>query len=95
MNYEKKIREIISTTCELKKDSTEIGKSENLSSLEIDSIAFVELVVNIEDEFDIEFPDDYLTLEKAGTIKSLCKIVSKLEKAKVHSDLSRGKEQHV
>lgn len=41
----------------------------------IDSIKFISMLVSIEQEFDIEIPDDFLLLEKAPNIDSITAVV--------------------
>ena len=74
MKYEKEIRAIIAK--HLKDfDTAEITDADlNLQSIGLNSIAFVKIVVEIESEFAIEFPDDMLALPKANTVRLLCEI---------------------
>ncbi len=42
-----------------------------LTKLGLDSLAIVSVTVDIEDEFEVEFPDDYLNLQTFGTAGTL------------------------
>ena len=43
-----------------------------------DSITFITFIVDLETEFDIEIPDEYLILPKLNTISNIIKIFEKL-----------------
>ncbi|WP_068773783.1 acyl carrier protein [Paenibacillus sp. FJAT-26967] len=47
----------------------------------VDSMKFVHLLISIENEFDIEIPDDFLTLDKLSTIDE---IVALIERSQVN-----------
>jgi len=44
----------------------------------IDSITFIEIIIYIEEEFDILIPDEYLLSEKLNTIYKIANLVSEL-----------------
>ena len=44
----------------------------------IDSITFIEMIIYIEEEFDILIPDEYLLSEKLNTISKIADLVSEL-----------------
>lgn len=83
MKYEDKIMEIVINTINLAEPKENIKIDTNLSDVGMDSISFVALVVEIENFFCIDFPDEKLTITEAGTIKSLCEIVSAIKGGKV------------
>lgn len=45
-----------------------------------DSITFIEFVVAIEEKFDIELPDEFLLIEKIGSISELAEVINILRK---------------
>lgn len=45
---------------------------------EIDSVNFISFVVALEDNFDIEFPDEYLLSSNTKSINSICNIIEEL-----------------
>lgn len=48
---------------------------EDLASLGVDSIKFIQLVVALEETFEIEFPDEYLIPIEMGTVNKISNIV--------------------
>lgn len=44
----------------------------------INSINYIKLIVAIENEFDIEIPDEYLDISKLNTIKDIVLFVEKI-----------------
>ncbi len=52
-----------------------IRLEDNLSSLNINSISFIRLVVEIEKEFNIEFQDDIIDVRNFSTLKSLVEFI--------------------
>ena len=47
-----------------------------LPTLGIDSIAFIRTIVALEEEFDIEIPDEYLLLTEMNTISKMTDVIS-------------------
>lgn len=50
----------------------------NFRDIGINSIEFVKILVNMENEFDIEIDDEMLDIEKVPTIDTLCEMLEKL-----------------
>ena len=46
--------------------------------LELNSLKFIATIVSLEDEFDIEFPDEYLTGEIMESIDSIYGIITNI-----------------
>ena len=57
-------------------DEDDLDITEFISS----SMQFIELVVCIEEKFEIELPDELLTIELFSSIKSLIRIIKDLKK---------------
>lgn len=55
----------------------EIDIEAELRDMGMDSLIFIQLILDIEDLFNIEFPDEYLLLEDVKNIRTLCDIVKK------------------
>lgn len=55
-----------------------VSSAETLKDVGLDSITFVELVVEIEKDFDISFPIDKLSMGSFESIKELAELVSEL-----------------
>ena len=52
-----------------------IRLEDTLSSLNINSISFIRLVVEIEKEFNVEFQDDIIDVNNFTTLKSLVEFI--------------------
>lgn len=46
---------------------------------EIDSLNLINLVINIENAFDIEFPDEYLNFSQFSSLDELCRVIEQLQ----------------
>jgi len=79
MKYQDEVTEIIKTTINLTEPIENISINTNLQSVGMDSISFIKIVVEIENNFDIEFPDEKLLITQAGTIKDLCEIIKSVK----------------
>ena len=55
-----------------------IRLEDTLSSLNINSISFIRLVVEIEKEFNMEFQDDIIDVNNFRTIKSLVNFIEEM-----------------
>lgn len=53
---------------------------DDLTAMGMDSISFIRLIVLIEDEFDLEIPDDLLLLTEMNTAGKIIEILANLEK---------------
>jgi len=45
---------------------------------QLDSLGFIAFIVALEDEFDIEFPDDFLGIQNVLTVSSMVVVVGNL-----------------
>ena len=50
----------------------------NLYKLGMDSISFIQIVVALEEKFDMEIPDEYLFPEKLDTIRKMEDMIQKI-----------------
>ena len=75
MDYEKQIRELISGIIKTTEPIDNYGADNDLQSIGMDSLTFVRIVVEIENRFEIEFPDDKLVMTESGTINQLCAVI--------------------
>ena len=69
-----KIREIVLSVIDI--PGSVITIDDDLQNIGMNSILFIQIVVEIENRFDIEFPDEKLLITEANTIKKLCEIVT-------------------
>lgn len=54
----------------------EISGDETLNRIGVDSVNFIEIVIGLEDEFNITFEDDELLLQNLNTINKLKNIIT-------------------
>ncbi len=69
-----KVRKILSDQLEIDEESITL-ESDLVEDLKADSLAIVELIMDLEQEFDLDIPDE--ELPKVGTVKD---VVSYIEK---------------
>lgn len=80
MSKEERLAEIIRKAVNLS-DDVALDENTDLDQIDINSLNFLKIIVDIEDEFDIEFDDEELNFELFGTIHSIIeKIDEKIEK---------------
>ena len=80
---EKKLINIIKH-CDDSVDTKEINnKTDLVNDLGFDSISIIQLVVELENEFDIEINDEYLLIEYLSPFKSLIEIINNSINAKM------------
>ena len=75
MTCENKIREIIAANVKTTEPIDTYDANKYLQNIGMDSLAFIRVVIAIEDVFDMEFPSDKLIVAESGTISQLCKVV--------------------
>lgn len=51
---------------------------DDLSEYKLDSISFIKIIVEIEDAFEIEIPDEYLLFHEMNTIAKMADVVTKI-----------------
>ena len=73
-NIQEKILEIINDTIENAVSENQVD--EDLSQLGMDSLKFISIVVTLEENFDMEVPDEYLLMTELNTVRKLVKVVS-------------------
>lgn len=65
------ILELVKKTISLTIDESEINENTELVEIGMDSIAFVSLIAEIEDYYEVEFPEEKLIIENSSTITKL------------------------
>ena len=65
------IREVLNSSARLAVDSATVGDDDNLYQQGLTSHAVVNVLMGIEDEFDIEFPDALLRRDTFESVNSL------------------------
>jgi acyl carrier protein len=71
--------ELIREACALTEEN--ITAESEIRSLSLDSLSFIQLVVNLEAEFNIEFPDEALDWNAYETVSDLVDKVKELTNA--------------
>lgn len=66
-NVRKKLIEII--------EEEGIGLDQNNSIIDIDSLRYISTILNIEEEFDIEVPDEMLNFENLNNLDSFVVLI--------------------
>lgn len=56
-------------------DITDLETDGGMQGIEIDSVEFITLIVEIEKQFGIEFEDEHLDLETFDNLQSVCDYV--------------------
>jgi acyl carrier protein len=76
--YAEKIRDILAQHARLSADISTLANDSDLYAAGLTSLTTVNLMLAIEDHFDIEFPDQMLGRKTFGSIQSLCEAVEEL-----------------
>lgn len=76
--YAEKIRDILAQHARLSADVSTLANDSDLYAAGLTSLTTVNLMLAIEDHFDIEFPDQMLGRKTFGSIQSLCEAVEEL-----------------
>ena len=80
MSEEKeKIISILSEILDIEKDI--IVEEEDLTKTGLDSIGFVKLIVALEIEFGIEYPDDMLDIANISSVDKLLSLIDEIKKS--------------
>ena len=77
MNIEGQVRELLFEILENEKVKV-IDKNTNLVEVGLNSLAYIQLVVRLEETYDIVIPDDRLSIEEVNTISTICSIIYSL-----------------
>ncbi len=52
---------------------------DDLSEYKLDSVSFIKIIVEIEEAFEIEIPDEYLLFSEMNTIAKMVNVVTKIQ----------------
>jgi len=75
MDVETIIKNIIVKQISNDETQIELLPETNLQSIGMDSIRFIKMIVYIEKELNIEYPDDKLLIAESGTLRQITTIV--------------------
>lgn len=76
--YSEQIRAIVAKHARLTGDISALADASDLYAAGLTSLTTVNLMLAIEDHFDIEFPDHMLGRKTFGSIQSLCEAIEEL-----------------
>lgn len=77
--YQDKIREILTKNGKLSVPVSELEESSDLYEAGLTSLTTVNLMLAIEDEFDVEFTDSMLSRKTFQSIGALCDALEELQ----------------
>ena len=72
-----RLNDIINRVLKNDEDSVEISEDTNLLELGLNSLNAIEMIVYLEDEFEIEIGDEELILENLSSIKKICDMLKR------------------
>ena len=77
MSIEHRVKQVIIRTLSLEVDADEIDDEDQLfgGGLGINSMATIEIIVGLEEEFDIEVPDEDLRVELFDSVQTMADYV--------------------
>lgn len=76
--YAEKVREILAKHSRLDVDINSVKEDADLYDLGLTSLTTVNIMLAIEDAFDIEFPDSKLNRKTFNSIESLVEVIEEL-----------------
>ena len=76
--YAEKVREILAKHSRLDVDVNNLKEDDDLYDLGLTSLTTVNILLAIEDAFDIEFPDSKLNRKTFNSIESLVDVIEEL-----------------
>lgn len=77
MELAERIENIILTVLKIEPEIIkELSPDETLNRIGVDSVNFIEIVISLEEEFNIAFEDDELLLQNLNTINKLKNVIS-------------------
>lgn len=80
MNIKQKVKNIME---EIGLDVSDIGNDDvDLSEYIVDSLMFINFVVEIENTFNVDLPDEYLDVDVLKSFNALCTLIEELIKEK-------------
>lgn len=84
-----KLEKILRAHARFTAADSDINPDMSLASLGVDSLGIIELVVEIEDEFDLEIPPDQITPETFATPTSIWQLLCRIDPKLVESQSSQ------
>lgn len=75
--YKKIIMELLS-----KRTSASVCETSTLKDLGMDSLDFVDFIIDLETEFIVEIPPEYFSIEEMGTVQQITEMIEMLQNDK-------------
>lgn len=85
MNIDKNIKQVITKHVDIALDFDKINNDNYLDEIGINSINFIRMIIELEEEYDIQFDIDRLGIESFEKVGNLIFYVDKLVGAKVNN----------
>ncbi len=79
MEYESQIKKIISDVMNNPELLENLDGDTPFQEIGMDSISFVDVIIGLEETFDIEIPEEYMIMTENCSVKHLCHIIDKLQ----------------
>jgi len=80
VDIKQQIREIIKDHIEDKQSLCQLGDDDSISTLQINSLIFMKIIIDLEDTYDLEFDFDKLDTNNFRTINNLYEyVIEKIE----------------
>jgi acyl carrier protein len=77
--HTQKIRDIVAQTVKLSKDINDVSNEDDLYSVGLTSLTTVNLMLALEDEFDVEFDDSMLSRQTFESLSALSEAIEELQ----------------
>lgn len=74
-----RIRAVVAQTVKLSKDIASVNDDDDLYTLGLTSLTTVNLMLSLEDEFDVEFDDNMLSRQTFESISALSEAIEELQ----------------
>ncbi len=71
LTIEQKLRDILKNNFEDPEVVDNISLDDNLTTYQLNSVSFIKIIVEIENEFDIEFDDEEISIETFETLEDV------------------------
>ena len=68
---------------------TEMDIDKELSSLGVSSTMFISIVIDLEEKYNVEIPDEYLFSTEIGTVNKMIGILSKLIEERQNNEINQ------
>lgn len=77
-SFKKKIINIVNNNLPNKNNISLAEEKLDLTNIGLDSITFINIIIEIEEKLNIEIPDDYILISKMNTLEKIINIVSQV-----------------